>query len=481
MSAALLWVLLPVLVGVALLFYRRPDDTPLYLALGLSFILTWIAWQFPIDVVLQLGSVSIEISPTLVFLGRNFTIAENQRLLLTFIYLAETFWLLGSFITRPGRWFPALSLIAVGLFMAALSVQPFLYAALFLAAAVLLWVPLLVPPGSQPGRGIRRALIFLLFSLPFILFTGWLLTGAEGSPGSVTLVLRAGLMLALGFSFLLALFPFHSWMPMLAEEAHPYVLGFLTFFLHSVSLLFLLSFVERYVWLRDNPAVFELLLTVGSLGVFLGGLWAAQQRHLGRLMAYTGMLATGGLLQAIGLGGAAGLPAFFALLLPQAWVLWALAACLGVLYRQAPSLQLAELGPALRRHPLLAFTSVTALLALAGLPLLGPFPAHLAIWQGVGRHSVGLLVLTLLGSLGLLAGGLRLLHAWLSAAPAALAPAVSAPAAPAGPRRLRGDLANPYVWGFFLIWMVTLLGYGLLPSFLAPVGRLVLMFPQLFQ
>jgi NADH:ubiquinone oxidoreductase subunit 4 (subunit M) len=157
-------------------------------------------------------------------------------------------------------------------------------------------------------------------------------------------------------------------------------------------------------------------------------------------------------------------------------VLWALAACLGVLYRQAPSLQLAELGPALRRHPLLAFTSVTALLALAGLPLLGPFPAHLAIWQGVGRHSVGLLVLTLLGSLGLLAGGLRLLHAWLSAAPAALAPA-----APAGPRRLRGDLANPYVWGFFLIWMVTLLGYGLLPSFLAPVGRLVLMFPQLFQ
>ncbi|HRN50284.1 MAG TPA: proton-conducting transporter membrane subunit [Anaerolineales bacterium] len=478
MSSAFLWILLPIAVGAALLLYRRKDDTPLYLAIGLSFILTWIAWQFPIDVVLQLGSISIEIAPTLTFLGRNFTLAETQRLLLTFIYLAQTLWLLGAFLTRPGQLFPGLSLIAVGLFMAALAVQPFLYAALFLAAAFLVWVPLLVPPGTQPGRGMQRALIFLLFSVPCILFTGWLLTGVEGNPGNFELVLRAGLLMALGFSFLLALFPFHSWVPMLAQETAPYVLGFLTFFLRAVALIFLLSFVERYVWLRDNPAIFQLLLAMGSLGVFLGGVWASQQRHLGRMMAFAGMLATGGLLQAIGLGGAVGLQTFFALLLPQAWVLWALAASLAVLHRHTPSLQLEELGPALRRHPLLALTAVAALVALAGLPLLGPFAAHLAIWHGVGQQSVGLLILSFLGSLGLLAGGLRLLHAWLTAAPE--------PRAPVGPvERLpfsqRPDMANPYVWVFSLIWLVTLLGYGLLPSFLAPVQRLVLMFPQVFQ
>lgn len=475
MSSAFLWILLPIAVGATLLLYRRKDDTPLYLALGLSFLLTWIAWQFPIDVVLQLGSISIEIAPTLAFLGRNFTLAENQRMLLTFIYLAQTFWLLGAFLTRPSQRFPGLSLIAVGLLMAAVAVQPFLYAALFLAAAFLVWVPLLVPPGMQPGRGMQRALIFLLFSVPCILFTGWLLTGVEGSPGNLALVVRAGLLMALGFSFLLALFPFHSWMPMLAEETHPYVLGFLMFFLHSVSLIFLLSFVERYVWLRDNPAVFRLLMTAGSLGVFLGGLWASQQRHLGRLMAFAAMLATGGLLQAIGLGGALGLQAFFALLLPQAWALWALAACLAVVYRRQASLQLEDVGPALQRHPLLAFISVAALLALAGLPLLGPFAAHLAIWHGVGLQSVGLLVLSLLGSLGLLAGGLRLLHAWLAV------PATPQPPEERLPASLRPDMANPYVWVFSVIWLVTLLGYGLLPSFLAPVQQLVLMFPQLFQ
>lgn len=475
MSSAFLWILLPIAVGATLLLYRRKDDTPLYLALGLSFLLTWIAWQFPIDVVLQLGSISIEIAPALAFLGRNFTLAENQRMLLTFIYLAQTFWLLGAFLTRPSQRFPGLSLIAVGLLMAAVAVQPFLYAALFLAAAFLVWVPLLVPPGVQPGRGMQRALIFLLFSVPCILFTGWLLTGVEGSPGNLALVVRAGLLMALGFSFLLALFPFHSWMPMLAEETHPYVLGFLMFFLHSVSLIFLLSFVERYVWLRDNPAVFRLLMTAGSLGVFLGGLWASQQRHLGRLLAFSCMLAIGGLLQAIGLQGAPGLHTFFALLLPQAWVLWALAASLAVLARHTPSLQLEQMGPALRQHPLLAFTSVASLFALAGVPLLGPFAAHLAIWSGVGQRSVPLLVLSLLGSLGLLAAGLRLLYAWLNAAPLAESKT------PAAETQTQGDFANPYIWAFFLIWSVTLLGYGLLPSFLAPVQRLILMFPQLLQ
>jgi hypothetical protein len=44
----------------------------------------------------------------------------------------------------------------------------------------------------------------------------------------------------------------------------------------------------------------------------------------------------------------------------------------------------------------------------------------------------------------------------------------------------RHDFANPYIWGFFVIWVVTLLGYGLLPAFLAPVSRLAAMFSQLF-
>jgi formate hydrogenlyase subunit 3/multisubunit Na+/H+ antiporter MnhD subunit len=470
MSSAFLWVLLPIAVGALLLLYRRPDDTPLFLALGASLLLTWIAWQVPIDVVLQLGSASFEIAPTLVLFGRNFTLAETHRTLLTFIYLAEAFWLLGVFITRPGRLFAPLSLIAVGLFVGALSVQPFLYAALLLAAALLIFVPLLAPPGTQPGRGLQRMLIFELFAVPFILFTGWLLTGVEASPGNLNLVLRAGLLLALGFSFLMALFPFHSWLPMLAGETHPYVFGFLVFFLSNVSAIFMLSFVDRYVWLRESPAVYQLLLLAGTLGVLLGGLWAAAARNLGRMLAFASMAATGGLLQAASLAAAAGAQPFFALMLPQAWAWWALAACLSLLAARSDSLELAAVQPKLRHNPLVALGLVAALFAIGGAPLLGPFAANLAIWRGLGEQSVLLLSFSLFGSLGLLAAGLRILLAWLRAA------AAPAPKAESGGQPLRASL---YIWGFFAIWLVALLGYGLLPSFLAPVARLAAMFAQL--
>lgn len=469
MSSAFLWALLPAAVGAVLLLYRRRDDTPLYLAAGLSFVLTWVAWQFPIDVVLQFGAVSFEIAPTLAFFGRSLILQDNQRTLLTFIYFAETLWLLGAFIARPGRQFAALSLIAVGLFVAALSVQPFLYAALMLAAAVLVLVPLLAPPGSSPGRGVQRLLLFQLFAVPFILFTGWLLTGVEATPGNLSLVLRAGVLLALGFSFLLALFPFHSWLPMLSQETHPYAFGFLTFFLPAISSIFLLSFIERYVWLRANPGVYELLMAAGTLGVLLGGLWAAQQRRLGRLAAFAGMVATGSLLQAISLGAAAGLQTFFALLLLQAWVLWALAVCLSTLAREAPGLNIDDAGPSLRQHPLQAAAIVACLFALAGLPLVGPFAARLAIWNGVGEQSVLLLALSLAGSLGLLSAARRVLRAWL-AAPAGKPAAQS-----------RHDFTNPYIWASFLVWAFALLVYEWLPGFQGAVGRLAAMFPQLFQ
>jgi formate hydrogenlyase subunit 3/multisubunit Na+/H+ antiporter MnhD subunit len=479
MSSPFLWVLLPIAIGALLLLYRRPDDTPLFLALGASLVLAWVAWQVPIDVVMQLGSVSFEISPTLVLFGRNFTLGEAHRTLLSFIYLAQAFWLLGAFITRPGRLFAPLSLISVGLFVAALSVQPFLYAALMLAAVVLIQVPLLAPPGSSPGPGMQRMLLFQLFAVPFILFTGWLLTGVEASPGNLNLILRSGLLLALGFSFLMALFPFHSWLPMLARESHPYIFGFLMFFLSNISSLFLLSFIDRYVWLRENPAVYQLLLLAGTLGVLLAGLWAAAERNLGRLLAFACMAAIGGLLQAIGLGGAAGVQTFFALMLPQAWALWALAACLGLLASELESFDLEVAQASFRHHPLLVLTLVAGLFSIAGAPLLGTFPAHLSIWRGLGEQSVLLLVLSLLGSLGLLAAGIRLLLAGLAAArkPAAAPASRDVTGRPVEPRH---DFANPYIWGFFIIWVVTLLGYGLLPAFLAPVSRLAAMFSQLF-
>lgn len=481
MTSTFLWALVPVIVGAALLFYRRNDGVTTYLAAAVSMFLTWVAWQIPVDIVMQLGPVSFEIAPTWVLFGRNFTLGEAERILLTLIYLAQSIWLLGALLTRPPRLFAPISMIAVGLFVAALSVEPFLYAALMLAAVVLIFVPVLVVPGQAAGRGLQRFLKFQMFAVPWILFTGWLLTGVETSPGNLNLILRAGLLLALGFAFLLALFPFHAWLPMLAKEANPYVFGFLVFFFPAISMVFALSFFDRYIWLRQNESVYQALFFSGGFNLLFSGLWAFRERSLARVFAFASMAAIGGLLQAIGLGGSAGVQAFFALLLPQCLVLWGFAVCLGIFWREAGSLELADLHRSLRLHPLLTLAMLASLFAIAGFPFFGPFSAHLAIWQGLGQRSIPLLVASLIGSLGLMAAGFRILKLWIAPI------AKSTPVLPlrkdeiGRPIQPVGDMASPYTWVVFSIWAVVLLGFGLLPRFfLGPVPSLAAMFPQLF-
>jgi len=481
MTSALLWIFLPATLGLALLFFRRAGNFSIAAALGLTVFLTFAAWQLPIDTVLQLGPFSIEISPTLNLFGRAFTLAEADRPLLAFIYLMQSLWVLGAALARPRPLFVPISLLAVGLFVAALSVEPFLYAALIIAVVALIFIPLLVPPGKPAGRGVLRFLIFQLFAVPFILFTGWMLTGVEASPGNFNLVLRAGVLLALGFTFLMALFPFHSWVPMMAEETHPYFFGFLIFFLPTIAALFLLSFLDRYAWLRDSDFVYQLLLLAGTLAVLFGGLSAAGQRNLGRIYAYAAMAGVGTNLQALGLGGIDGIQVFFALLLPQALAMWLLVVPLAVFWGEnKQSLRLKPVQQSMMSHPLFSAVMLVAIFSLAGLPSLASFPAHLSLWRGIAAFSPWALLASLLGALGLISVGLRLLFTWLAAYE--VKSKGSAQEDEAGKiNKASLDLTNLYSWAFCILGIGGLLGYGLLPRlFLSAVPALSARFPQLF-
>ena len=203
------------------------------------------------------------------------------------------------------------------LLTAALAVEPFLFAALLIELAALACVPILSSPGKPTGRGVLRFLVFQTTGMAFILFTGWMLGQVGTTPTDPALIMRGTILLGLGFAFFMGIFPFHTWIPMLTEEARPYAAAFVFFILPGAISIFGLGFLERYTWLGALPVVYTAVRFVGALMVVTGGVWAAFQRHLGRIMGYAVTVEIGLSLLALSLGpNAASNEIFFSLFLP---------------------------------------------------------------------------------------------------------------------------------------------------------------------
>ncbi len=425
MNAPLIWILLPMVAGVGLYFIRRREMLVIIVGVGLSLTLAVLAWLQPIGETFRAGGFSLQITDSLFVLGRSFVLQPEKAPILVLIYLGEAFWFGGAWTARTSRLFIPLGLVIASLVTAALAVEPFLFAALLIEIAAIACIPLFSPPGHSLDRGSVRFLVYVTLSMPMILFTGWLLAGVEASPEDSVLVLRSGVLLAVGFSFLLAVIPFHTWMPMVTEKANLYIAAFIFYIFPLIVTLFGLGFLDRYAWLRSSGSLYLLLSWAGIVMVVAGGTGAAFEQNLGRMLAFAVVVEIGITLLILSqLGDQPGvlplLGVFFASLLPRGLALGLMALAIIVLSR---SLQ-AEPGPVGYRlsdyegiglrYPIAACTVVLCLLSLAGFPLLAGFPVRLALWQGLASQSLVLGALSMLGSVGLIIAALRTLVVFVS-------------------------------------------------------------------
>jgi formate hydrogenlyase subunit 3/multisubunit Na+/H+ antiporter MnhD subunit len=373
----------------------------------IAVILALIAQFVPIELAMKLGSYSLKIDSSLVVLGRVLIIQPAEGSLLALIYGAAALWFFGAEASKTATRLVPMGFMIIALMVAAIAVQPFLYAALFIEMAILIAIPMLTTIYAPPGRGVVRFLIYQTLAMPFILVAGWLLAGVEASPGDLALTAQSAAMLGMGFAFLLAIFPLYNWIPLLLEESSPYVVGFLLWIVPTVTIIFGAGFLDRYSWLRSSPQLILALRYIGLLMVVTGGAFAAFQRHLGRIMAYGSIAETGFSLLALSLDFRLGIPILFLLIPARALGLAVWSLSLTVIKENVETMRFGAAQGLLRIMPLAGAGMIVATLSTAAFPLLAGFPARLALWESLSHISLSSALWMAVGIIGLLTSAFR--------------------------------------------------------------------------
>jgi NADH-quinone oxidoreductase subunit N len=410
MSAPLIWIVFPAGLAIGLFFISQHRRLTSLVAGLVCLVLALLAWQTNIGQPIHIGPLSFQIATTLSVAGRRLVLDNADRSFLTFVYLMGSLWFFGAQIAKATRLFVPTGLGMLGLLIAAQAVEPFLYAALLIEVAVLLSIPMLNPPGQPASRGVQRYLIFMTMAVPFILLAGWASEAIEANPNSPRLLTQAAVLMGLGFAFWLAVFPFYTWVPLLAAETHPYPTGFVLSFVPGVILFLALVFLDNFSWLRSSPGLAEILRLVGTLMILTGGIWAAFQNDVRRMFGYGVILESGFALLELGLASSQGYQIFAISLAPRYIGLALFALALSVFNRAGVTTTHSGLAGRIRSFPLAGSGLLAAYFSMAGLPLLGQFPVRQALLDGLATVSLPLTLTILIGMLGFWTGGLRLLY-----------------------------------------------------------------------
>lgn len=407
MSAPVIWLGIPAAASLILWAIRSERWTAIFGG-SLALILSLLAIAIPIDQAILFGNLSIRVAPVLEIFGRRFIISGSDQMILVLIYGIDAFWFFSAGEARIAHRLVPLGFIITSLLLGSLAVEPFLYAALLIEMAVLIAIPLLIPLDQRPGKGVIRFLIFQTLAMPFILMAGFLLSGVEASPSDVNLVIQAGVLLGLGFAFLLAVFPFYTWIPMICEEASPYAAGFVLMIFPTIGILFGLNFLDRYTFLRESRQLYEILRFIGIITFLTAGIWSLFQRHSARMMGYASIMATGLSIMAMSLPNAAtGVGLVFLLIIPRALGLGVWSLALTILQGTTQSLFFRDIKGKARSFPFGSVAIIGAALSMAGMVPLAGFPVQYSLWRGVGEVSISMGFWFGIGALGLLVGALR--------------------------------------------------------------------------
>ncbi len=413
MNAPLIWIGVPLVMAVVLFLLRQRTDLVLALAVTTNLLLALIAFLLPAGKPLNLGGILIPVNDSLYILGRQFILVSGDLPFLGLVFAFSAFWFGGGKIARVNRYFAPLGMMIMALLVAALAVEPFLYAALLVEMAVLFSIPILSPPGEAVKGVVLRFLVFQTLAMPFILIAGWFANEVALNPADQRLLQQAVSILALGFAFWLAVFPFYHWMPLLFSQTNPFVASFVILLLNTLVFLLSLDFLNAFAWLREFELLYSALRLVGTIMIVTGGIWALFQQELPRILAYAIIVDNGFSLLALSLNSRTGLEIFVSLFPARFLTIALFSLSLTILSQKVP-LTIGGMKGVLHRFPLASIGLLTGMFGVGGVPLLAVFPMRLFLLENLAQVSITPVIWASIGVICLIASGLRLLASIVS-------------------------------------------------------------------
>lgn len=407
MNAVFVWVGFPIGIALILFLFQRWKQVITIVGTSITLLLAGVAWLYPANNIMRLGPLTVEIIDHFSFYGSQIALTHADRPLLVLLYLMAAFWFLGSLAANVPAHFVPFGMVAVPILIASIFIKPFFYAALLFEFVALLFIVLLSVPGKPPTKGILRFMVFQILGMLFIVFASLLLRQINIENVDMNLLAQFLIVMGLGFSLLLGIFPFLTWIPMVAGQNEPYLTAFMLNILLNSIMLFGLRFLDQYGWFQDYVEIQTIFQVVGAIMLGAGGVWAAFQRDLGRMMGYVVIVEIGRSLLAFSLGRD-GSEIYFALLIIQICALGIWALSLSIIYARLRNLDYHAVAGIARQLPLPVVGIFLGHFSLAGLPLFAGFPLYWALGsQLIAQAPLWITSSLLLGSIGLLGGGLR--------------------------------------------------------------------------
>lgn len=393
-NTIVIWIFIPVFLSIALALLQRFSKLSTALTLISAAGLSMLAFILPEDLVLSIGSRQIAFADSFEIFGRTLSITKANLSLIGGLYLCVFLWNSLAQPLHTSQWFNSISLLVTALWVMTLAVQPFLYSAVIILLIAVVSIPLLSPRGFKAGPGVLRYITLQAIAMPLVLMSAWMLSDIETAPSASALILRATALILSGFAIWFALFPVHTWLPMVTMESHPWTLSFLLVLMQSSLTIFFIYFLEEYAWLRNFSSIWQAFRLAGIATIFIASLLLSFQNRLRRLLAYFYLWEMGYALLAIGMAQEGGLYYLQLIFMPRVLGYAGLSFVVSKLEQLEPDFdgRIDSLNGFFNRYPILSLTLITSLLSLSGLPMLASFPAkrqliNLLPWSGYGMET----------------------------------------------------------------------------------------------